>query len=228
MVQSTSSTFLGVRNPMAHYIPLWVLVIFVFLVVCICTMGGLQEGLGKRQFPGTKVNGDLEVTGDVQLLGKRTSVLTQRLTIPAASLANAAVNSSAFRQPANTTISGLRISFNGVVDTANAAATDTVEYRIGTTAAGVDICAATVFLARNTATATGDLLVPLAGGGVTGNLLVAGTETYNNATDVYGNTEFSATARNVFFGFLVGATGPLDNAADATVDISLEFSEELV
>lgn len=65
MAQTTSSNFLGVRNPMAHYIPLWVLVVFVFFVVVISTMGGLQEGLAKRQFPDTKVNGDLEVTGAI-------------------------------------------------------------------------------------------------------------------------------------------------------------------
>ena len=70
MAQTTSSRFYGVRNPFNHIIPIWIVVVFVFLVVCICTMGGLQEGLGKRHLPDTKVNGSLEVTGNTTTEGR--------------------------------------------------------------------------------------------------------------------------------------------------------------
>ncbi len=80
MVKSSSSTrFFGMENPMRHYVPLWVIVIFLFFVVVLCTMGGLQEGLAKRQLPDTKVNGDLEVTGQIDNDGTRTK--TYRLVI---------------------------------------------------------------------------------------------------------------------------------------------------
>lgn len=59
-----SSVGLGdIAGLSTHVSVLWLLLLFVFITVCVCTYGGLHEGLGKREFPDTNVNGDLSVEG---------------------------------------------------------------------------------------------------------------------------------------------------------------------
>ena len=70
MVQSTTVKFFGMENPLRHYAPLWLIILFSLSVVCICILGGLQDGLGKRRFAETDIHGDLEVNWLWMLLKK--------------------------------------------------------------------------------------------------------------------------------------------------------------
>jgi hypothetical protein len=58
-------SFTTTRGHTTHISILWVFVLFCFLTVAVVLLGGYQEGLMKREFPETKVNGDLEVTGSL-------------------------------------------------------------------------------------------------------------------------------------------------------------------
>ena len=69
-ISKVEKKIIKMKDPLAHYIPLWILVLFTFLVVCISTMGGAQKGLPKRYLPDTGVNGDLEVTGATRIPGR--------------------------------------------------------------------------------------------------------------------------------------------------------------
>ena len=61
--------FFGMENHLSHYVPLWMIVFFTFLTVCISIMGGVQERLNRREFPETEVSGDLNVTKGAKLDG---------------------------------------------------------------------------------------------------------------------------------------------------------------
>ena len=62
-----TQTFKGLG---VHVSMLWVVLLFVLVTVCVCTYGGLHQGLGKREFPDTTVHGDLTVDGKTISEGK--------------------------------------------------------------------------------------------------------------------------------------------------------------
>ena len=53
-----TQTFKGLG---VHVSLLWLVMLFVLVTVIVCTYAGLHQGLGKREFPDTVVNGDLTV-----------------------------------------------------------------------------------------------------------------------------------------------------------------------
>ena len=65
----TESKLIDMKNPLAHYVPLWIIAVFSLAAVCVCTLGGYQEGLIRREIPETKVNGDSTVTGETEVSG---------------------------------------------------------------------------------------------------------------------------------------------------------------
>lgn len=86
MAQSLASReFLGMKNPMAHYIPLWVLVVFSFLSLIIIVYAG-QHDFGKVEVNDLDVNGTLDLSqsslslgGDLSVSG--TTTATGRLSL---------------------------------------------------------------------------------------------------------------------------------------------------
>tara|TARA_R110002126_G_scaffold102962_1_gene235350 strand:- start:1 stop:732 length:732 start_codon:yes stop_codon:yes gene_type:complete len=61
-LDGSAFSFTTTRGHTTHISILWVFVLFAFLVVAVVSLGGLQKGLVERQFPDTKVHGNLEVT----------------------------------------------------------------------------------------------------------------------------------------------------------------------
>ena len=60
-LDGSAFSFTTTRGHTTHISILWVFVLFAFLVVAVVSLGGLQKGLVERQFPDTKVHGNLEV-----------------------------------------------------------------------------------------------------------------------------------------------------------------------
>ncbi len=222
MAQTTSSTFLGLEKPMTHYIPLWLIVVFVFFVVVLCTMGGLQEGLAKRQFPDTKVNGDLEVTGDLSI-GDFAFAGTLQGTTATVGALNANVDLNLGVQPANTTIRSVYIRPNSVLTTGNNAA-DELDFSMGTQAGGQQIVAISPILDGLTVTMPAGFQYPL---------ILNGRGAAANALDIYGDGTNPVTSsavaplllstltpRNLFVRF-TGANQAL--AAQGTVTVTVVF-----
>ena len=65
-LDGSAFSFTTTRGHTTHISILWVFVLFCFLTVAVVSLGGFQEGLVERQFPETKVHGDLDVTGKIQ------------------------------------------------------------------------------------------------------------------------------------------------------------------
>ena len=61
-LDGSAFSFTSLKGHTTHISILWVFVLFTFIAVAVVSLGGLQEGLVERQFPDTKVNGDLDVT----------------------------------------------------------------------------------------------------------------------------------------------------------------------
>ena len=64
-LDGSAFSFTTTRGHTTHISILWVFVLFVFLAVAVVSLGGQQKGLVERQFPDTKVHGDLDVLGGV-------------------------------------------------------------------------------------------------------------------------------------------------------------------
>ena len=64
-LDGSAFSFTTTRGHTTHISILWVFVLFTFLAVAVVSLGGFQEGLVERQFPDTKVHGDLDVLGGV-------------------------------------------------------------------------------------------------------------------------------------------------------------------
>ena len=64
-LDGSAFSFTSLKGHTTHISILWVFVLFVFLAVAVVSLGGQQKGLVERQFPDTKVNGDLDVLGGV-------------------------------------------------------------------------------------------------------------------------------------------------------------------
>tara|TARA_R110001632_G_scaffold55086_2_gene134840 strand:- start:755 stop:1426 length:672 start_codon:yes stop_codon:yes gene_type:complete len=62
-LDGSAFSFTTTRGHTTHISILWVFVLFATLTVAVAVLGGEQRGLVERQFPDTKVNGDLVVTG---------------------------------------------------------------------------------------------------------------------------------------------------------------------
>ena len=62
-LDGSAFSFKTTRGHTTHISILWVFVLFATLTVAVAVLGGEQRGLVERQFPDTKVNGDLVVTG---------------------------------------------------------------------------------------------------------------------------------------------------------------------
>ena len=61
-LDGSAFSFTSLKGHTTHISILWVFVLFCFLAVAVVLLAGYQEGLMKREFPDTKVNGNLEVT----------------------------------------------------------------------------------------------------------------------------------------------------------------------
>ena len=64
-LDGSAFSFKTTRGHTTHISILWVFVLFTFLAVGVVSLGGQQKGLVERQFPDTKVNGDLDVTNGI-------------------------------------------------------------------------------------------------------------------------------------------------------------------
>ena len=69
MESGSAFSFTTTRGHTTHISLLWLFVLFSFLCVAIVLLAGQQDGLKTRDFPDTKVNGDLEVTGTTSVEG---------------------------------------------------------------------------------------------------------------------------------------------------------------
>ena len=78
-LDGSAFSFTSLKGHTTHISILWVFVLFTFLAVAVVSLGGLQEGLVERQFPDTKVNGDLDVTEGI--LSKTGLVSTNDLPV---------------------------------------------------------------------------------------------------------------------------------------------------
>jgi len=65
-LDGSAFSFTSLKGHTTHISILWVFVLFTFFAVAVVSLGGQQKGLVERQFPDTKVNGDLDVTGKIQ------------------------------------------------------------------------------------------------------------------------------------------------------------------
>ena len=83
-----------------------ILLIFIFLVTCICTLGGYQELSSKRRFGDVIINKDLDVRGNSILSG----VVINNLGIKQKSYRNPSFSWSANRTVANNTATGVIFS----------------------------------------------------------------------------------------------------------------------
>lgn len=228
MPQTASPRFLGIKNPMAHYIPLWVIVVFVFFVVVLCTMGGLQEGLAKRQFPDTKVNGDLEVTGQFNSDNYRFGYLTsptQRITATNGANTDFVIGV----QPANTILTEILLSPSSDIITAGANGDD-LDFSMGTAVGGAQIITATAILDDGGApvTLTGDLTYKLIQNGqatAANSLDIAGGDGTNPATSeaigLVAASLSTTTARTLHARFTPQAN-PLGTTGNMTVSVRYE------
>ena len=64
-IDGSAFSFTSLKGHTTHISILWVFVLFCFITVAVVSLGGQQKGLVERQFPDTKVHGDLDVLGGV-------------------------------------------------------------------------------------------------------------------------------------------------------------------
>ena len=64
-LDGSAFSFTSLKGHTTHISILWVFVLFCFITVAVVSLGGQQKGLVERQFPDTKVHGDLDVLGGV-------------------------------------------------------------------------------------------------------------------------------------------------------------------
>ena len=68
-LDGSAFSFTTTRGHTTHISILWVFVLFTFLAVAVVSLGGFQQGLVERQFPDTKVHGNLEAEGILSKTG---------------------------------------------------------------------------------------------------------------------------------------------------------------
>ena len=137
-------SFTTTRGHTTHISLLWVFVLFSFLCVAVVLLAGYQKGLQKREFPDTKVNGDLEVTGDFKGVGQQYFRLVDPVALTAT--ADTATNLSTITQPANTLLTSLHLFNTGGDITTGGTAGDDLNIAIGTAQGGGQILAATALM----------------------------------------------------------------------------------
>ena len=140
----------------AHLPVIYVMLLFSFLVACICTLGGLQETGTTHKFSDVNVKNDLNVDGTLSL--NQGSISAQNFSVSgnlavagdfsgvgqtftrmgavvALPLANAAVGTDLqVAQPANTILERLYLYNSGTIITSGVAQNDAVQVRLGTAA----------------------------------------------------------------------------------------------
>ena len=104
------------KDPLRHYVPLWMLVVVNFVLIMVYVVGGQQQHLATtRRFDDVSLDGDLTVDGTII----DTPLQVGPTAIPTAPATTAIAGT--LTQPANTYLSGLTILVTGAALTVAAA-----------------------------------------------------------------------------------------------------------
>ena len=149
----------------AHLPVIYVMLLFTFLVACICTLGGLQETGTTHKFSDVNVKNDLNVDGTLSLnqgnFAATNATLSGNLAVAgnfsgvgqsftrmgavAALPGGVVAGGTDFQiaQPANTVLERLYVYNSGTIITTGANNNDALQVRVGITAGGIEMMIAT-------------------------------------------------------------------------------------